>query len=317
MWFCRYVLACTAEVMAAYSSSNNKADQGDSLRPYVESIDLYKKYVADTLAPRLLDWLYDYWTQTQDKLAKERYMEGPFADLVAYQEALQRITDWDDERVAAFMKGLFGEDHVNDAKNKLRTALSRIVAANTALLAAAAPRETQQNLTVQTPAPSFFVHETLIAAAAYLYRHPELVKRADDDSLMALLERTIESEVRKLTPYDTILTEDVIAAAAAAPAPAPALASSADTQASADAQARVQPTGPAEIAVHDEADPHPDQPNHPEPESPDAVGAVPDDDDDTTSSDEEGPNQAAAPLPPPPPRSNKGSSSRRYARQAQ
>ncbi len=299
--------------MAAYSSSSNKADQGDSLRPYVESIDLYKKYVADTLAPRLLDWLYDYWTQTQEKLAKERDMEGPFADLVAYQEALQRITDWDDERVAAFMKGLFGEDHVNDAKNKLRTALSRIVAANTALLAAAAPRETQQNLTVQTPAPSFFVHETLIAAAAYLYRHPELVKRADDDSLMALLERTIESEVRKLTPYDTILTEDVIAAAAAAPAP--------DKAPAADAQARnAVPelhTGPAEIAVHAEADTHPDQPDHSEPESPDAAAAVPDDDDDTTSSDEEEPNQPA-PLPPPP-RAGKSqsSSSRRYARQAQ
>lgn len=307
--------------MAAYSSSNNKSDQGDSLRPYVESIDLYKKYVADTLAPRLLDWLYDYWTQTQEKLAKERYMEGPFADLVAYQEALQRITDWDDERVAAFMKGLFGEDHVNDAKNKLRTALSRIVAANTALLAAAAPRETQQNLTVQTPAPSFFVHETLIAAAAYLYRHPELVKRADDDSLMALLERTIESEVRKLTPYDTILTEDVIAAAAAAPAPASVDANTAP--ASADTHA-----GPAEIAVHGvDADPeaeaktHTGDGDHPtEPESPDAAAAVPDSADDDTSSDEDEPDQPA-PLPPPPrsskPSSSKSSSSRRYARQAQ
>ena len=302
--------------MAAYSSSNNKADQSDSLRPYVDSIDLYKKYVADTLAPRLLDWLYDYWTQTQEKLAKERYMEGPFADLVAYQEALQRITDWDDERVAAFMKGLFGEDHVNDAKNKLRTALSRIVAANTALLAAAAPRETQQNLTVQTPAPSFFVHETLIAAAAYLYRHPELVKRADDDSLMALLERTIESEVRKLTPYDTILTEDVIAATAAAPAPA-----SSDAQApNAAPEAH---TGPAEIAVHG-VDPDPeaeDKAHHPaEPESPDAAAAVPDSADDDTSSDEDEPNQPA-PLPPPPrsskPSSTQSSSSRRYARQAQ
>lgn len=302
--------------MAAYSSSNNKADQGDSLRPYVESIDLYKKYVADTLAPRLLDWLYDYWTQTQEKLAKERYMEGPFADLVAYQEALQRITDWDDERVAAFMKGLFGEDHVNDAKNKLRTALSRIVAANTALLAAAAPRETQQNLTVQTPAPSFFVHETLIAAAAYLYRHPELVKRADDDSLMALLERTIESEVRKLTPYDTILTEDVIAAVAAAPAP--------DKASAADSQARnavpETHTGPAEIAVHEAgdqpSDPQAAEPG-PEPESPDAAGTVPDSAGDDTSSDEEEPNQPA-PLPPPP-RAGKSqsSSSRRYARQAQ
>lgn len=299
--------------MAAYSSSNNKADQSDSLRPYVESIDLYKKYVADTLAPRLLDWLYDYWTQTQEKLAKERYMEGPFADLVAYQEALQRITDWDDERVAAFMKGLFGEDHVNDAKNKLRTALSRIVAANTALLAAAAPRETQQNLTVQTPAPSFFVHETLIAAAAYLYRHPELVKRADDDSLMALLERTIESEVRKLTPYDTILTEDVIATTTTA---APA---------SSDAQAPAPNTGPAEIAVHG-VDPDPGDVNHPahpdpaEPESPDAAAAVPDSADDDTSSDEDEPNQPA-PLPPPPrsskPSSSQSSSSRRYARQAQ
>lgn len=311
--------------MSTAFRSSNKSDQGDSLRPYVESIDLYKKYVGDTLTPRLLDWLYDYWVQTQEKLSKERYMEGAFADLVAYQEALQRITEWDDERVAEFMKGLFGEEHVTDAKNKLRTALSRIVAANTALLAAAAPRETQQNLTVQTPAPSFFVHETLVAAAAYLYRHPELVRRADDDALMALLERTIESEVRKLTPYDTILTEDVIAAVAPPVETPSAAADSNNTDSGNPSDAPA--SGPAEVEVHDAGDAgaaadEKHQGNEPEHDEmpPDSA-----DEESGSSSDEEDGNQAAPiPLPPMPvarkqqqqQQSMQSSSGRRYARQA-
>lgn len=320
----------------SYNTSASSA-QPESLRPYVESIDLYKKYVADTLGTRLLMWIYEYWGETQKKLAKERTIEGPFADLVAFQEALQRIPDWDDEQVKSFMTVLFSEEHVADAKNKLRTALSRIVAANTALLAAAAPREIQRNLTVQTPAPSFFVHETLISVAQYLFRHPEMVRREDDDGLTTVIERTIETEVRKLTPYDTILTEalDETAQPAAAPSPpSTAAAPPADDDAAAVAAEDAVPEDesrqkPAAVTVHEKK-----RPTDADADEDDDDGNLPPvdpaDDDLTNSNSESGSDDelddaqaAALPPPPPPPARHKkqqqpqSSNNRsRYARQA-
>jgi len=237
--------------MSAFSSSKVGTDS-DSLRPYIESINLYEDYVMDALAPRLYEWLLDYWNHTQEKLAKEQYLVGPMAPLVAFQEALLKIQDWEEEQVISMVKALFG-DNADEAKKQLRTALSRIVAANTALLGAAAPREVQQDLVIESPAPGYFIHQVLVSVAEYLYRKPERMQQVDEEQLIAVIQRSIKTAIRRLTPYSAILKDisEQITAAPAAAAPVHG-SSGADTDI---APLEPEKTEPAQVAVHKDAKP--------------------------------------------------------------
>lgn len=264
--------------MASYQAG--ASNSAESLRPYVESINLYIEYIKDSLNRRIVQWVEDLWHDSKARVPAD--LQGDYADLVFFQEQLLKTPDWDEEKIAKVMEELFGAEHLQISKERIKKAVETTIAANTALLAAA--RRRVNELTIQAPSASYFVHQVLVNVAEELYESPQIVKEKMRAQMNSIVDKQIERTIRSLTPYADILDDTVkqVEAATSSDQMAPA-AQPVPDQSAPDSSEPVQP--PVDQPQSDQAQPQPPVPAAGPVNEAGGDGPPSDSDDDNSASD--------------------------------
>jgi hypothetical protein len=208
-YYIKYIILILYHIMATYQG-------GDNIEVLSQAKNIYTQQLQETLVPHIYDgFLNIYMEAYEESLAKEALGgddEDESSSFMIFQEKLSMIPEWNQTMINK------ETTRIQQASNctYLNDLITAVFLVNTKILTVVkSGGQSSKPVDLNVPSVDHFTHKCYIYGAREFYKNPQLFDTTPQNferqrnmrEILTIIEHTISGTVRKLLPFNSILSQ--------------------------------------------------------------------------------------------------------------